>query len=106
MEIYNLKGNISTFNNELPLDLTWNKVLIHTNSKYYEVFLSKILINDKEKTLIRPIPNTNKFCEFCLSKNNIEQSGYHQFEYENIFDFTEHCKNFDEFRVIDISNAL
>ena len=105
MDTIYIKGRIRTYTQNLPNDIKWKKVCINTDEKYFQVLLAIINIDGVNKTFIRPLKEENTNCSLCSNEKYI-QKGYHSFEYENLFDFSNHCSDFDELRTIDISDAI
>jgi len=105
IETINIKGRIRTYKQNLPNDIEWNKVCIKTDGKYFQVLLATKNLDGINKTFIRPIKEETNKCSYCSNRHNT-QKGYHLYEYENLFDFQNHCSDFDELRTIDISDAI
>jgi len=96
-----LHGTITDYNNFIPLETEWYEILVMYGGKSYKVLKTEI----GKCQLIKPCPNL-KECRHCSETNIINKGGYHEFEYENLFGFTNHCENFTSNRTINISNAM
>jgi hypothetical protein len=80
-------------------DDMWEKDLIIVNDHYYQI----LVWETDDKILIKPIPDTDE--TRCASCNN-DVYGYHQYEYQRLFRFTCHCENFDDSKIIDITDSI
>tara|TARA_B100001540_G_C15500743_1_gene503444 strand:- start:23 stop:325 length:303 start_codon:yes stop_codon:yes gene_type:complete len=97
-----LNGTIYNYNNFIPLETSWQPKEIKYGSKIYTVLTTKI----NNFQLIKPFPGIIKDCEHCKCTNLENKGGYHEFEYENLFEFTNHCQNFDPNKIINITSAI
>lgn len=98
MKYLRLQGSISEYNKNIPHDIQWEPITIFVGKEYFIVLFTSY----KNMSLIKPIEQNNNSCKNCKTPN----FGYHRYEYEKIFDFSEHCENFDANKIIDITNAI
>jgi len=70
---------------EKPVNNTWNVITVSLN---YNTLFKVYYTEYNNKKLIKP------YCE------------YHQVEFEHLFNFGSHCKNYDPERIIDITEAV
>lgn len=94
-----LCGTVIEYNNFIPLETEWHEIMVRYGQKRYKV-LHTIFSNYQ---LIKPFPKLMNECCHCKETN---KGGYHEFEFETLFGFTNHCENFTPNRVINISGAI
>ena len=92
-------GNVKTYD-ENENDLSWEKTKISAFGKSFYVFLAVT----GDKTIIKPTMDRH-WCPWACCQNS-EKYGYHQLEYEDLFGFSEHCGNFDQNKMIDITDKI
>ena len=92
-------GNLNTYEGDQN-EISWEKKKIIIFDKSYNVFLAVI----DNKTIIKPTEDKCRCPWTCCQ--NIEQHGYHQMEYEDLFGFGEHCQNFNQNKAIDITDKI
>ena len=79
-----LSGTIHKYE-EKPVNLTWNVITVYFNyNTFYKVYYTEY----NNKKLIKP------YCK------------YDQIEFEHLFNFGSHCKNYDPERIINITEAV
>lgn len=96
-----LSGNVVDYNNFIPSETEWLDAEVKYGKKYYDVLTAKV----GDFQLIKPRLNL-KACEHCKKTNRINKGGYHEFEYENLFGFTNHCENFSSNKIVNITSAM
>jgi len=91
---YYLYGTIRDYRKKINGE--WTKGSVSYSGKTFFVLISQ----HENKVVIKP--NTQKHdCKHCgLSR------GYHTFEYEHLFGFGYHCNNFDDNKIVDITDAI
>jgi len=99
MKEITLNGTIIEYNNFIPSESEWHEIIVRYGEKSYKVLHTEI----GNCQLIKPFPDLMKECQYCKETN---KGGYHEFEFETLFGFTNHCENFTPNRVINISNAM
>ena len=68
-----------------PVNTTWNVITVILN---YDALFKVYYTEYNNKKLIKP---------YCV---------YHQLEFEHLFNFGSHCKNYNPERIIDITEAI
>lgn len=97
-----LNGPLYEYTNFIPSYTKWCEVNVHYGNKQYKVLTALI----GKLQLIKPFPKIIKNCQHCDYTKNINKGGYHEFEYEQLFGFENHCSNFNLNKIINISNAI
>ena len=92
-------GNIKTYD-ENENELSWEKKSILASCKLFDVLLAVT----GNRTIIKPTMDMD-LCPWPCCQNT-EKYGYHQLEYEDLFGFSEHCGNFDQNKMIDITDKI
>lgn len=96
-----LSGNAIDYSNFIPSETEWLDANVKYGKKYYDVLTAKV----GNYQLIKPCPKL-KECRHCKETNKVNKGGYHEFEYENLFGFANHCENFSPNKIINISGAI
>ena len=96
-----LSGNVIDYNNFIPLETKWLEAKVKYGKKYYDVLTAEV----GNCQLIKPNQEI-KECRHCKETNRINKGGYHEFEYENLFGFTNHCENFSPNKIVNITSAM
>lgn len=91
---YYLDGTVSDYRKKINGE--WTEGSVSYSGKTFFVLISQ----QENKVFIKP--NTQKHdCKHCG-----QSRGYHTFEYEQLFGFGCHCNNFDDNKIVDITDAI